>query len=369
MSGNYCEVVKFTFSPKPVCDNHKYSYARKTARLCVSVDNVNEGGNDDGDDESATVTTPPNKRRRRDDDIETLIDSGLYAKALNCMRLVDEKVCMSVLQDSLRRVVVVEKEKRDKFHSSTPPTLENLLDCIELGRDDNSVDLLQRGARLDYSRRSFGALLDLCESREMPRTVSYIINNNLLPASLGIEYFVAALYARNAPLAFHLLRYRGIREALQMIDDNQRRLYRAKYCYAMFKYLTYNAIDCVIFQQSCNLLDLAEFSDDDFLLLMRRGDILTQFSDEQVIAMRKRTLFNPFGAASCLAPLAEWLYNDKLSNSSKSLDASAVAVLQLQFLEQLDLVLNSRNDNTPGSAYLRSIFMPIGLMIMSTRAA
>jgi len=339
---------------------------------CVLDDNNNNNKNDNDDDGDEQPSTPPTKRRRNDENIETLIDDGLYIKAASCLRLMDEKVDpvnMPALRSCLRRIVNEERKRREEFHRTTPATLDQLYDCIESDRDADSVELLQRGVRLDYSNRSHGVLLELCESRNMPRTVSYFINNHLLPVSLGLEYFIAALDARNAPLAFYLVNQRRVREALEMLDDTKRTLYRAKYSYIMFKYLTYNAIDCAIFQQSCHLLDLAEFSDDDFLLLMRRGDILTLFSDEQVIAMRNRVNFNPFGAASNLASLSEWIYNERLLNNSKAPDVEAVARLQLEFLQQLDALLFSMDSNAPGAAYLREIFRPRGLTNNTVRAA
>ena len=277
---------------------------------------------------------------------EELIAAGLYVDAIYQAWLRGgEELCNQVETSCLRRIVRHHASYWTAFHAAVPPTLESLYLYIERNDDVSAVDLLRRGARLDDSQRSRGVLLELCESNEMPLTVSYIVKNNLIPRTVGVEYFIASLSSHYAELSFYLVHLPEVADALLQCDYTTQRIYHERYAYNMLLFLDRNALDCFAFSKLSQILYLRGLVDDEFIALIRQGDILKWFSDEQLLKLRDVPHCNQYNIVLHLKPLSKWIKEPATTQEQMHC-----------FNNDLENVLNSLPHQSHSTARLRSMF-------------
>jgi len=246
----------------------------------------------------------------------------------------------------LRRILAAHEVYWTEFRALVEPTLENLYNAIETGKDAEVVDLLRRGARLDDSRRAYGVLLELCERNDMPRTITYLLTHDMLPVDLDLKYFVASLGTYQAELSHDLAELPRIVEQLNALPIDERLKYYETYCYNMFKYLARNALDYLAFDRLSTTIYLHGLTDAEFLALMRHGSLFVWASDEKVLALRRRTTdSNPYRAVAHLSPLAHWLRDPMVWRQQMH-----------QFREQLEAHLNSLPRTQWGVSTLIAVF-------------
>ena len=300
-------------------------------------------------DQHLTPSQQPRKRVRiasTRQQIHEMIVSRRYVEAIEAAEQNGGQLhCAHTETLCLRRILASHEVYWTAFRATVAPTLENLYNFIETGKDDEVVDLLRRGARLDHSRRAYGVLLELCERNDMPRTITYLLTNDLLPGDLDLKYFVASLGTYQAELSHDLAELPVIVEQLNALPIDERLKYYETYCYNMFKYLARNALDYMAFDRLSTTIYLNGLTDAEFLTLMRHGSLFVWASDEKVLALRRRDNSNPYRAVAHLSPLAHWLRDPMVWRQQMH-----------QFREQLEAHLNSLPRTQWGVSTLIAVF-------------
>lgn len=191
-----------------------------------------------------------------------------------------------------------EAAANSRFVCELEPNTENLVDSIMSGRDETCEWLLRRGAQLPIDSRTL--LLTLFATRNMHRTVSYLIDNRMLPMHMmSLRHLEAAVDSPYVALARILASRPLIEMQFKALPIATKRDYNLRFFYWHTRAVVLGDIGAEQLRLLARHFDLSLFNEETFLAMLRQfGDCWEELGDKQIkkIQSDDDNSFAPFRA-------------------------------------------------------------------------
>jgi hypothetical protein len=225
--------------------------------------------------------------------VRALIEQNKFTEAILAARSISTEFHRAVTLACLRCLI-------DSFLTPASPTYHHipvndaaLYDAVYNRRDAEALYLLQHGARIlwqeQYWRR---AALELFAANDMPLTNDYLVEKNMIPRDLGIEYFNASAGSRNSRLTYYLSTLPRIADRIASLSDEKKQLLHALYFYWKCRNLQAIYSDVCDLRQIDERLHVGDLTDEEFVKFVRCVRLFSNCSDQHVLRLRNQFLRN-----------------------------------------------------------------------------
>lgn len=211
-----------------------------------------------------------------------------YSMSMNTSQI--DFVAVSLLLD--------EAAANARFVCDLEPTAENLVNSIMANLDETCEWLLRRGAQLPTN--SSKLLLVLFSTHNMHRTVSYLIDNRMLPMhTMSLVHLAAAVDSPYVSLARILASRPLIEMQFKALPISIKRDFNLRFFYWHTRAVVLGDIGAEQLRVLERYFDLSLFNEETFLAMLRQfGDCWEELGDKQIkkIQSDDNNSFAPFRA-------------------------------------------------------------------------
>lgn len=185
--------------------------------------------------------------------------------------------------------------------SDLEPSTRNLVAALLAGLDETSEYLLKKGAELPACRIEMSKLLrQLFATKNMHRTVAYLIENRLIPMHmLSFEHFEAAIDSPYITLTRILSDRPQIKRQFKQLSSSVQRDFNLRFFYWQARAVVLGDIGAEQLTMLSNYFDLSLFDEATFVAMLRHfGDCWAEFGNKHIkkIQSEDGNSFAPFRA-------------------------------------------------------------------------
>ena len=228
--------------------------------------------------------------------VESLIVEGRYDLAIDKAYLLSQEYGESVATACMRAII---DRQLTNVASHRPAHSENLFAAIYSHNDADAHYFLRCGAEFHWSDRHWLRLAcSLFASADMPRTICHLVENALIPATVGFDHFLAALNSTNSHLTVYLSRIPSINQALLLLSDCEKERLNSMYMYNKVCNLRTMVSDVESLRALDTRYNICALTDDEFLKLVRCSCLLQRCTDSAVLSIRNFAVRNAHGDLS-----------------------------------------------------------------------
>jgi len=234
--------------------------------------------------------------------IESLLADGRYELAITMAHRISRDYGTLVATAALRNIVERNLEpatSSGKGAVHLPVTPENLFASIYAANDTNTLYYLTRGARINWRDEHWRrAALSMFGSNVMQRSINFLLDNELVPPTLGLEYLHASVNSINCRLSVCLANMPRVIAEFNALDEQQQQSLNALYLYWKCRNLAEIARDMQRLVTLERIFSLGSLLDDEFIRFVRLSDLFKCCTDDHVLYIRDHVLLRRAGGAT-----------------------------------------------------------------------
>ena len=237
--------------------------------------------------------------------VEALLADEKYELAITMAYRISSAYGEAVSTAALRNLVerqiggpLMPSAPTTPFSTHRPATLENLFAAMHAQDDAETLYFLSCGVRIRWADEHWRRVaLAVFASNRMQRSINFLLDKQLVPKTLGLDYLRAAVDSINCRLAVCLANNESVVRAFNALEVHERDTLNALYLYWKCRNLAEIARDVNYLVLMDGMFHLRNLTDEEFVRFVRLTEAFKSCTDEHVLYIRDHVLVSAAAAA------------------------------------------------------------------------